>query len=279
MDDGAIKPDAEAVGCTHPGITAAIDWTQPWLQAVKPLAMEILAEGGWRAGLNRAAAALAIRNHQGHPVQFVAQEDLLAGMAYESYISQTGCVPTRDNLHDFFNGLIWCHFPAVKVALNRLQSAELHKTGHSGAGVVRGKLRDGATIFDENAALFLTTNGAQADALRAHDWRSLLVAGRLLYGQHNEVRLFGHALIEKLVKPYKAITAHAWVLNISPEYFLLTEAQKAAWIDATVASQIQEGLSTASFTPLPVLGVPGWWPGQSAAFYDDVSVFRPRRKH
>ncbi|HBZ06685.1 MAG TPA: DUF3025 domain-containing protein, partial [Massilia sp.] len=32
-----------------------------------------------------------------------------------------------------------------------------------------------------------------------------------------------------------------------------------------------------SFTPLPVLGVPGWWPEQDAAFYADTSVFRPKR--
>jgi hypothetical protein len=38
-----------------------------------------------------------------------------------------------------------------------------------------------------------------------------------------------------------------------------------------------EGLSNAGFTPLPVLGVPGWWPGQDEAFYLDQTVFRPKR--
>jgi hypothetical protein len=33
------------------------------------------------------------------------------------------------------------------------------------------------------------------------------------------------------------------------------------------------------FAPLPVLGVPGWWPAnESMAFYDDASVFRPGRR-
>jgi hypothetical protein len=36
-------------------------------------------------------------------------------------------------------------------------------------------------------------------------------------------------------------------------------------------------LSTAGFTPLPVLGVPGWWQGQDEAFYLDQTVFRPKR--
>ena len=32
------------------------------------------------------------------------------------------------------------------------------------------------------------------------------------------------------------------------------------------------------FSPLPVLGVPGWWPDNAKlGFYDDAEVFRPRR--
>ncbi|MFN7122209.1 MAG: DUF3025 domain-containing protein, partial [Hydrogenophaga sp.] len=33
------------------------------------------------------------------------------------------------------------------------------------------------------------------------------------------------------------------------------------------------------FTPLPVLGVPGWWPAnEDAGFYADASVFRAPRQ-
>ena len=32
------------------------------------------------------------------------------------------------------------------------------------------------------------------------------------------------------------------------------------------------------FLPLPVLGVPGWWPAnENPGFYDDADVFRPAR--
>jgi hypothetical protein len=37
------------------------------------------------------------------------------------------------------------------------------------------------------------------------------------------------------------------------------------------------GVATCDFTPLPVLGVPQWWPGQDDDFYADVTVFRPPR--
>jgi hypothetical protein len=29
---------------------------------------------------------------------------------------------------------------------------------------------------------------------------------------------------------------------------------------------------------MPVLGIPGWWPQQDEEFYDDATVFRPKRK-
>jgi hypothetical protein len=40
-----------------------------------------------------------------------------------------------------------------------------------------------------------------------------------------------------------------------------------------------ERLSAKPFLPLPVLGVPGWWPdNESPDFYEDVAVFRPARQ-
>ena len=36
--------------------------------------------------------------------------------------------------------------------------------------------------------------------------------------------------------------------------------------------------TTADFTPLPVLGLPGWCEDQDDDFYNDAAVFRPKRK-
>jgi hypothetical protein len=90
--------------------------------------------------------------------------------------------------------------------------------------------------------------------------------------------LFGHALMEKLVAPRKAITAHVRVLYAPDAWFDLGWEDRRAWIDMQVAGQLAAcGLSTAGFTPLPVLGVPGWWREQDEAFYLDDTVFRPKR--
>jgi hypothetical protein len=86
--------------------------------------------------------------------------------------------------------------------------------------------------------------------------------------------LFGHALLEKLVTPYKSITAHVLA---EPVPAALGD-DLAAW-DAWLAPQLDaHALARKPFTPLPVLGVPGWWPANEApGFYADAGVFRPPR--
>lgn len=259
-----------------------VDWRRPWLLVLQPLAASILAEPDWRDALNVAAASMDLHNHRGLPLHFVPQSDLPAAMAYETFISATGNVPTRDNLHDFFNALVWLTFPQIKTQLNALQAAEIAKSIDArNAGNTpnpsRGKLRDGATIFDENAALLITSDAQLVTALRSHQWHEVFIARRGMFGRNCDVHLFGHALLEKLVSPYKAITAHAWVVFVDSAFFTLPSDEQQTWIDAIVASQLASGVVTADFTSLPILGVPGWWDQQSAAFYDDAMVFRPKR--
>jgi hypothetical protein len=99
-----------------------------------------------------------------------------------------------------------------------------------------------------------------------------------MFGRDAELWLFGHALMEKLVAPRKAITAHTRVVYVADDYFGLDSAARRAQVDRIVTAQlVEEGLTNACFTPLPVLGVPGWWPGQDEAFYADANVFRPKR--
>ncbi len=228
---------------------------------------------------NAQAAALGLRNHLGLPIAFVPQESLPDGTAYEAFIGATGGVPTRDNLHDFFNGLVWLSFPRIKVQLNALQAAQI---ALDGVGKSRGPARDGATIFDENAALLVVRDCAAGHALTAalrdHRWRAAFIEQRASFGPDAQVWLFGHALMEKLVAPRKAITAHTRVVVAGDDFFGMEHDARRHWVDATVAQDLAgHGLSTADFTPMQALGVPGWWPDQDDAFYNDATVFRPKR--
>lgn len=255
-----------------------IDWHRPWLAPLQPVAEPVLQAPIWRDGLNQQAAIRNLRNHLSLPIQFVPQSALPEGVAYESFISATGCVPTRDNLHDFFNALVWLTFPRIKVRLNALQSAEITRRANS-PQIVRGKIRDAATIFDENAVLLLSADPGIGAALRAHDWQQLFLNQRHLFESHTRIYLFGHALMEKLVEPYKAITGHAWVMDVTPDILQLDAGDLQHWIDSEVNAQLQQGLSTAEFAHLPVLGVPGWWSVQNETFYADTAVFRPLKKN
>jgi hypothetical protein len=258
-----------------------IDWSRPWYASVRDAASRIdLSQPSVVAPFCELAAALGLVNHAGQPLRFVPQADLPEGTAYEEFIGATGQVPTRDNLHDFFNGLVWLTFPAIKRELNALQAAQI---AQDGVGKSRGPARDAATIYDENSALLVVRDDADGaalvDALRNHCWREAFVQRAAQFGACAQIWLFGHALMEKLVAPYKAITAHTRVVMAGDDYWTQDEAGRRAWLDRAEAQRLAgDGLAKGSFTPLPVLGIPGWWPLQDDAFYDDVTVFRPKRK-
>ena len=256
-----------------------LDWSQAWFASVFPAAKSVVATDDWRVQINVLASQSDICNHHDQPLRFVPQESLPDGVAYESHICATSEVPTRENLHDFFNALVWLTFPKIKRQLNALQAAQITALG---VGKSRGPARDAATIFDENAAILVIENSCEGQALlallRDHQWDAAFIVQRAMFGEKVQVWSFGHALMEKLVKPYKAITAHAWVVWVDAEFFSCSWDERRAWIDERVAMQLAtHDLSTADYTPLPVLGIPGWWPQQDENFYADTSVFRAKR--
>jgi hypothetical protein len=221
-----------------------VDWSRPWLADYR--AKGEAAAARVERGVPVAAALNALADAS-VPVRFVAH-DAAGDEPYEAYIARTACVPTRDNLHDFFNGLVWLQHPRLKRRLNRLQAGEIARAR---IGPRRGARRDALTLLDESGLLI----DAPADLLHAleqRDWARLLVGERERWLREVRLTLIGHAVLEKLATPFKTITAQVW-LRRGP-------------------------LRSKPFAPLPVLGVPGWWgPNRDAGFYADASVFRPLR--
>lgn len=241
-----------------------IDWTALWLAPFADIGRDVSSEGDWRSALNRHGRQRGLSTAGGLPLVFDAP-DAAGAEAYEAFIARTGRVPTRANLHDFFNALVWLRLPRSKARLNALQAAAIARDG---IGAQRGALRDAATLIDENAVLLVTLHTNLVDALRARDWRRLFVQQREAW-QQTRVIAFGHALIEKLLQPYKAITGHA--LHVP-----LSAAVTIKEVDALLSTQLDDGLAPRVLAPLPVLGIPGWCSGNAEpAFYDDGAVFRP----
>jgi hypothetical protein len=264
-------------------------WDAPWFAALRP-GLDLVATdagaGRWDAvlrSLNALALAGELRNEAGVPLRFVDAAGVQAA-SYEAHIWSSGEVPTRIDgdgcWHDLFNALAWLAFPRTKARLNALQA---NIVAREGVGRTRGGLRDAATLFDENAALFITTDRSLADALRNFDWRELFVRRRDAFRAGVQVLVFGHALVDKLRAPYKAICAHAWLVDPAPaagsDGLCPAQVPAQARLDEILSAGLHEAsLRTAAFAPLPVLGIPGWWPAnRDPAFYDDTSVFRAGR--
>lgn len=233
---------------------------------------------------------LSLHNFQGKPLTFTDQSDLPHGEAYEKYIADTGKIPTRDNLHDWFGACIWAVFGKSKAVLNA------HHLRHLSDGQ-RNRVRDAITVFDENGAVVVTTSENLAAALTSFDWQNALVAPRPLWYDAKQPSqaaaqafIFGHALLEQLITPRKNLCAHTIVLIVPNDFFELSEAEKlaavdeklAAYLDAWLAGELEnkplESISPRQLQPLPILGVPHFWANQDAAFYADTQVFRAGRR-
>lgn len=246
-----------------------LDGARPWLRPLQAAGATVLRS--WREGAPGLAVAL---NAAADQACFVPQQALPADEAYESFIARTGTIPTRDNLHDCFNGLVWLAFPQAKRRLNDLQAAEIAQRG---IGPTRGPLRDALTLFDENGAV-LDAPPALWEALRAREWRRLFIEQRALW-QQARLLVFGHALMEKLLAGRKDATAHVLLAPPDTSMGLWAATPSIAPEDAAIAAALLPAhLAQKPFTPLPIAGVPGWdSENANFCFYDDPQVFRPRR--
>ena len=228
-------------------------------------------------------------NNQAQTLQFVSQKALLAGEAYERFIGTTGNIPTRDNLHDLFNGSIWLTFPKTKALLNYYHMLEIDQQG---IGASRGRVRDTITVFDENGAILVTAESSIGKALIDFNWQESLVAPRDKWDNPKQlnkqaqaaVYIFGHALLEKLLHPRKALCAHSIVINVTQDFFALSLSERINLLDQKVADYMDALLSQPDVTPrklspLPILGVPHYWAeNANSSFYDDSHVFRSGRR-
>jgi hypothetical protein len=241
-------------------------WANPWHSPWQKTGLHILKS--WQQQPDALHTCLAAKQ-----TNFIAvpQTQLPSDEAYEAFIHRTHTVPTRNNAHDFFNGLCWLRFPQTKQQLNRLQAQAIQKEGVTAQ---RGALRDALTLFDENAAL-LCAPEVLWQALKRQDWQALFVTHRQAW-KDAHLTLFGHALLEKLLKPYKGITAHVLCVPVPVD---IQDAGDAA-LDAWLSHHVHETeMQAKPFLPLPVLGVPGWWPAnEEMGFYEDPQVFRPQKK-
>ncbi|HXZ09231.1 MAG TPA: DUF3025 domain-containing protein, partial [Paraburkholderia sp.] len=112
VSGGALSPGAALRrNAFKPGFEH-IDWSTPWFaqfatRGVRWQQAALGSEAALLAEMNTDAGRSGQTTGRGKRLAFIAQDDLPVGSAYEAHIASTGCVPTRHNLHDFFNALVW----------------------------------------------------------------------------------------------------------------------------------------------------------------------------
>ncbi|HKW37035.1 MAG TPA: DUF3025 domain-containing protein [Burkholderiales bacterium] len=199
--------------------------------------------------------------------------------SYEIRIFDTGEVQTRpQNWHDLFNALVWLAFPRTKAVLNRHHRDEIvARRGEP----QRGTARDVLTLFDEGGIVVASADAKLSALLRDFRWKDLFWTHRARIGGSMRFHVFGHAIYEKALQPYKGATAKALIVDVSPELLAAPTQKQLEELDGRAAeyfSGAQALVSTRSLAPLPILGIPGWEPAnEREAYYDDASQFRPRR--
>lgn len=235
-----------------------------------------------REALQGLVAAAGIRTGGGARLHLVAPG---AGQAaYETRIYREGAMQVREgDWHDLFNVLVWLAYPKSKAALNRAHHAAIEAQARGGSGGpanrrVRGRVRDALTVLDESGAIVASSEPELTEDLRAFRWKRLFWERRAQVQRSMRFHVFGHALLEKALNPYVGMTAHAMLVAVGPEFMAAPAAEQMAHLDARVAERIPELASPQLLAPLPLLGAPGWWPGnEQEAFYDDAGYFRPGR--
>lgn len=211
------------------------------------------------------------------PLRFVPQDAALLrdGLHYETRILEQGAIATRErNWHDLINALIWIEHTALKAALNTRQSLDVARS--HGKGRTRGQCA--LTHFDEAGVLVLVRDPALLACWDRHDWLGLFWSRRASWSGAAaafEVVVFGHALLEHLLRPRQLLVGKALVATTVSGRASASEAEQ------DIARSIADGRLLADpqeLRPIPLSGIPGWHEGNGAeAFYREAECFRALR--
>jgi hypothetical protein len=201
---------------------------------------------------------------------------------YEARIHLRGEMVFRErNWHDLLNVLAWLTFPCAKAALNARHYAALRAQNAAGAAN-RGPAQDALTLFDEGGVIVASCDDELLGFLRGWRWKELFWSNRIRLHGRMCFYLFGHALYEKALRPFIGITGRGILLKTEPGLLAQPPGERLAALDSQLAATLSEsGNLTAprELAVVPVLGVPGWCPGnEQESYYDNTDYFRPGRR-
>lgn len=212
------------------------------------------------------------RNISVQGIKFISQQPKSNNFedGYEPRIFLKREVQTRENnWHDFFNALVWQAFPKSKNTLNQLHFNFQQSRYPSKQRLAAENM---LTLFDENGAIVIASDELYLTLIREHKWQELFWQRRQELKDNLKVIVFGHSIYEKALCPYIGLTAKC--LMFAAKDFSLSCA------DSMLANFLQHHkniLLPSLLSPLPILGVPGWWmQNDNEEFYANKNYFRPK---
>lgn len=224
------------------------------------------------ATLNGWARERGLALPDGRPLRFDPRR-VAGALEYETTVRRDAIVPTREHdWHDAFNALAWLAFPRTKLAINGLHAG----ASRAPTANARTRARDRATLIDEFGVLLACDEPRLVQLLCSHAWRELFITHARDVHEHWRVAAVGHGLLDKLRKPYRALTAKTVVMRVQAGALSLLEEPGA--FDERGASSVAEAVARPDkLPPLPIAALPGWdVEALGIRLFDDVSVFRPR---
>lgn len=208
--------------------------------------------------------------------RFVTQsrEALKQVGGYEQHVARLGSVPTRPQAwHDFFNMVVWAHFPKLRWALNALHVDP--KACPKDPRNARAPAQNLAASFDESGLLVLSSSRGVLEELRALRFKHVFWQRRAEVLETTRFWLVGHGALESLLAQPPGLIGRALLLHV-PALPAVDGADALRFeIDARVAASIHAWRTTRTvLDPIPLLGIPGYTDNDCAEFYDDLRNIR-----
>lgn len=223
-------------------------------------------------------APYPVTNAAGTKLRLATPGAPTGGVGYELRVALEAVLPVRSpGWHDLFNVLAWAAFPRAKAALNARHVAQLDLE----RGLNRSSTRDAITGFDEDGVIVAVADPSLELLVREFQWKTLFWARRADLAKDFQVFVFGHGLAAKLLAPFVGLTAKAVFVGVDRGFDRLGRTRQRDVVDRSLADRLRSEdrfTSPRELCPLPVLGLPGWWPAAAdEAFYDDQTYFRAGR--
>jgi hypothetical protein len=269
-----------------------LDWdidcleVSPVFEPLRPAAPARQAAWPVHADLQRALDSRVppVRNARGQPLRIMPPgpgRDGIAGKYEARILLEAELTVRRGDWHDYFNVLVWLAFPRAKAALNARHYAELERQRAAGERN-RGPVQDALTLFDEGGVIVASDDDGLLGLLRDWRWKELFWDRREQVAERMRFFVFGHALYEKALRPFLGITGRGLLFRTDRALLDAPLAEQMAALDRLVAAKLADPQSlntTRELAVVPVLGVPGWHPGNDQeSFYDNADYFRPARR-